>query len=177
MVLPIIVAAFSPYLVFRDATYIIAGFAGIICLSLFVLQPLLSTRLLTPNPIVARRLHRVVGIALLILVIIHVVGLYFTSPPDVIDALILRAPTLFSVFGVIALWGIFLTAFIAFARRYLPAAAWRIAHQLLSTLVVFATIIHAVQIDGAMEVITKWGISIIALTTTVISLVWLNRRQ
>lgn len=177
MVLPIIVAAFSPYLVFRDATYIIAGFAGIICLSLFVLQPLLSTRLLTPNPIVARRLHRVVGIALLILVIIHVVGLYFTSPPDVIDALVFRAPTLFSVFGVIALWGIFLTAFIAFARRYLPAAAWRIAHQLLSTLVVFATIIHAVQIDGAMEVITKWGISIIALTTTVISLVWLNRRQ
>ena len=176
MALPIVVAAFSPYLVFRDATYIIAGFAGIICLSLFVLQPLLSTRLLFANPILARRLHRIVGIVVLMLVVIHVVGLYFTSPPDVIDALLLRAPTLFSVFGVIALWGIFVTALIAFARRRLPSTVWRIAHQVLSTIVVLATVIHAVQIDGAMELITKWGISVIALATTDVSLVWLNRR-
>lgn len=177
MALPVIMAAFSPYLVFRDATYIIAGFAGIVCLSLFVLQPLLATRLLPLHPMQARRLHRIVGLAVLALTAIHVAGLYLTSPPDVIDALLLRAPTLFSVFGVFALWGTLVTAFIALGRRHLPARIWRNTHQALSALVVIATVIHALRIDGAMEPITKWGVSLTALAVTGLSLFWINRTR
>lgn len=176
MTLPVAMATRSPYLPFRSSIYVLAGFAGIICLSIFVLQPLLSTNHLPLHPIQTRRLHRIVGTSVLILAIMHVAGLYLTSPPDVIDALLLRAPTLFSVFGVVAMWGIILTVLIAKLRRTLPANIWRATHRTLSTLVIFATLIHALQIQGMMEPITKWIISIAVLLSIGFTLIWLKPR-
>lgn len=177
MALPVVLATFSPYLTYRSPVYIAAGFAGVICLSMLVLQPLLAARKLPLHPLWARHLHRMIGITLFALTVVHVLGLYVTSPPDVIDALLLRAPTLFSAFGVIALWGITLTALVAALRRRLPARVWRLAHQTLSALVVVATVIHALQIEGAMEPVTKWIVSLAALLTTGLSLNWLHKRD
>jgi hypothetical protein len=43
MIVPVCVAAFSPYLASRNMPYIVGGFAGIVGLSLLFLQPLLPT--------------------------------------------------------------------------------------------------------------------------------------
>ncbi len=42
VVLPIAVAATSPFLAWRDPVYIIAGFAGVVSMALLLLQPLLA---------------------------------------------------------------------------------------------------------------------------------------
>ena len=39
---PVLIAAASPYLAYRNLPYIVGGFAGIVCLALFVVQPLLA---------------------------------------------------------------------------------------------------------------------------------------
>ena len=39
---PVLIAAASPYLAYRNAAYITGGFAGIIALALLVIQPLLA---------------------------------------------------------------------------------------------------------------------------------------
>ena len=43
-------------------------------------------------------------------VIVHVAGLWLTSPPDVIDVLLFRSPTPFSAWGAIAMWAVFAAA-------------------------------------------------------------------
>jgi predicted ferric reductase len=158
MVVPIALATTSPYLTYRGPLYIAAGFAGIVAMSLFVLQPLLAcpVRALIA-PATARRWHRIIGASILILILAHVVGLYFVSPPDTIDASLLRAPTWFSLFGVVALWGAVLTALLAMTRLKLPMRprSWKRLHQSIASIVVIATALHAIQIEGAMEVMSK----------------------
>lgn len=102
------VAAFSPLLAWRSPIYIAAGFAGILALVILLLQPLLAGGLLAGiQGQAARRGHRLLGVALLLAVLAHVGGLWITSPPDVVDALLFRSPTVFSVWGVIAMWAVF----------------------------------------------------------------------
>ena len=158
MVVPIALATTSPYLAYRVPLYIAAGFAGIVAMSLFVLQPLLEcpVRALIA-PATARRWHRIIGASILILILAHAVGLYFVSPPDTIDASLLRAPTWFSLFGVVALWGAVLTALLAMTRLKLPMRprSWERLHQSIASIIVIATALHAIQIEGAMEVMSK----------------------
>jgi hypothetical protein len=170
MIIPVIFATTSPYLAYRGPIYILAGFAGIIAMSLLLLQPLLS---LPPRRIIAvpaaRRWHRIVGTSIIVLVLVHVGGLYVVSPPDTLDALMLRAPTLFSLFGVAAFWGCVLTASLAITRRKLPLRPthWKRLHQTIASAVAIATVIHAVQIEGAMEPITKAGLGGAIILATV----------
>ncbi|MEK9967378.1 MAG: hypothetical protein VW582_13580 [Rhodospirillaceae bacterium] len=97
MAVPVAAAAFSPQLAWRDPVYIAAGFAGVIAMSLLLLQPVLAGGyLLGLSTAVRRRFHRVVGVILVTAVVVHVAGLWITSPPDVLDALLFRAPTFFS---------------------------------------------------------------------------------
>nr|WP_275296975.1 ferric reductase-like transmembrane domain-containing protein [Jannaschia sp. Os4] len=103
-----------------------------------------------------RRLHAWTGMALLALVALHVGGLWVTSPPDVIDALLLRSPTPFSVWGVLALAAVLVAALVAAGRRRLPPRAWRAAHRLLVTVAAGGTVAHALLIQGTMGVATKW---------------------
>lgn len=181
LALPVVLALFSPYLPYRSPIYLVAGFAGILTLPLLVVQPLLPIQPATQTPgsraFRRRKWHRLLGPVLLVLTLVHVTGLYFTSPPDVVDALLLRAPTLFSVFGVIALWALVIVAILAALRRKLPARLWKALHLSGTAVITVSVVIHAVQIEGAMEPISKALISAACLCTLTASIVWSLRRN
>lgn len=169
---PVLIATGSPYLAYRNLPYIVGGFAGIACLSLFVVQPLLAAGYLPGLTLAtARRWHRRLGAGIIACVVLHVAGLYLTSPPDVLDALLLASPTAFSVYGVIAMWGVAATAvLVALRRRAWLRASWSILHNALALVVVAATVVHALQIEGAMEIVSKWAICLAALAATGVTL-------
>lgn len=156
--LPLAIAATSPLLKWRDPVYIVAGFAGIVGMALILLQPLLAGGDLPGLPQRrSRSLHRWIGAALALAIIIHVAGLWITSPPDVIDALLFVSPTSFSVWGVIAMWAIFATALLAVlrSRRALGPRIWRLGHSALAVVIVIGTVLHALLIEGTMGQISK----------------------
>ncbi|MBW8637450.1 ferric reductase-like transmembrane domain-containing protein [Hoeflea sp. WL0058] len=169
MIGPVLVATTSPYLAYRNTAYIIGGFAGIISLSLLLIQPLLAAGYLPgARAITGRKWHRWVGTAIVVCVGLHVGGLYVTSPPDTQDALLLVSPTAFSVYGVLAMWGIVLTVALVILRHRmgLRYATWRLVHNGLAAIVVAATVTHALQIEGAMETVSKWGLCIAVVAAT-----------
>lgn len=165
LALPVVAAGFSPYLAWREPIYILAGFAGIIGLAVMVVQPLLASGILPGlSPGAARRAHRWLGLGLVTAVTVHVAGLWVTSPPDVVDALLFVSPTPFSAWGVIAMWAIFAAAALVLLRRRLRLrwAQWRVGHVGLVTIAVAGTVAHALLIEGTMEVITKTALCIFA---------------
>nr|WP_246227874.1 ferric reductase-like transmembrane domain-containing protein [Roseobacter ponti] len=161
-------AAASPLLAWRDPVYIIAGFAGIVAMSLLLVQPLLARgRLPGLNIRQSRTLHRMTGAALVAGVVIHVVGLWVTSPPDVVDALLFRSPTPFSAWGVIAMWAVFAAAVLAVFRRRLRPRLWRLAHSGIAVVIVTGTVIHALQIEGTMETASKVALCALVIAATI----------
>ena len=158
LAVPIAAAAASPLLQWRDPIYITAGFAGVVALGLLLVQPLLIGGYLPGLAALRRRrVHGWVGSALVVAVLIHVGGLWITSPPDVIDALLFISPTPFSAWGVIAMWAIFAAALLAaFRRRFnLRPRTWRIGHTSFAMVVAIGSVIHAVLIEGTMETVSK----------------------
>ncbi|MGL4975523.1 MAG: ferric reductase-like transmembrane domain-containing protein, partial [Bosea sp. (in: a-proteobacteria)] len=142
----------------RDVFWIIGGLAGSSALALLLMQPLLAAGYLPlPSPLTSRRWHRWVGSLIVAAVAVHIGSLYVSSPEDTMDALLLVAPTSFSVYGVIGLVSVALTAIlVAFRTRSgLRYGAWRILHNALGLVVVGATIAHALLIDGAMGTVSK----------------------
>lgn len=163
---PIAAAADSPLLAWRSPVYIAAGFAGIIAMALLLVQPLLIGGYLPGLPAPrGRRTHRVIGAVLVTAVAIHVAALWITSPPDVIDALLFASPTAFSDWGVIAMWAVIATAFLAALRRRLRLRprTWRLGHTLLAAVIVLCSVVHALLIEGTMETLSK-----VALCTLVV---------
>lgn len=150
---PLAAAAVSPLLAWRDPVYILGGFAGIVGLALLMVQPMLAAGYL-PG-VNGRYWHRWVGISLVAAVLIHVGALWVTSPPDVIDALLFVSPTPFAVWGVIAMWAVFLSALLAILRKRLPLRIWRRGHTALAVVIVGTSLLHAVMIEGTMEIISK----------------------
>lgn len=161
---PVILAATSPLLEWREPVDILAGFAGIVAFALMVMQPLLAAGLL---PGVAlgqgRRVHRLLGSAIVLGVILHVGALWITSPPDVIDALLLVSPTPFSDYGVMAMWALIGAAVLAVFRRRLKLSLWRLGHTALVTIAVLGTVLHTLYVDGTMEVISKIVLCVVLL--------------
>lgn len=168
IVVPIAAAAVSPLLAWREPIYIAAGFAGIIAMALLFVQPLLVggylPGLVGPR---ARRIHRGVGVVLVTAVAIHVVALWITSPPDVVDALLFRSPTAFSAWGVVAMWAVFMAAFLASLRRGVRPRAWRLAHISLAAVTVVGSVVHAVLVEGTMETVSKVVLCALAFAATV----------
>lgn len=165
---PLIAAAASPLLEWRGPVYILAGFAGIVALALVLAQPLLIGGYLPGLAAIrGRAAHRWIGGALVVAVLIHVGGLWITSPPDMIDALLLASPTPFSPFGVVAMWAIFAVAVLAAFRRRLRPRTWRIAHMLLAVAIVAGGLVHALLIEGAMETVSKAVLCALVLAATV----------
>ena len=163
---PIVVAANSQLLAYRDPIYIAAGFAGLLALVLLFVQPLLAAGYLPGLPANrGRRLHRWVGAALAVAVVIHVAGLWITSPPDVIDALLFASPTPFSAWGVIAMWAVFGAALLAALRKRFRARlrVWRRAHTGLAIVTVIGSVVHALLIEGTMGMTSKIALCILAL--------------
>ena len=106
---------------------------------------------------------------LLAAVVLHVAGLWITSPPDVIDALTFTSPTPFSVWGVIAMWAVFAAAAMAASRKRLPLRplTWRRLHATLGLIIAAGTVTHALLIEGTMEPITKYGLSALVLLAAI----------
>jgi predicted ferric reductase len=168
VVVPIAAAAASPLLQWRDPLYIAAGFAGVVALALLFMQPLLMGGYLPGLPAPrGRRAHRWIGALLVAAVVIHVGGLWITSPPDVIDALLFTSPTPFSAWGVIAMWAIFAVALLALLRGRLRPRTWRIAHTVLAVVIVVGTAVHAILIEGTMETMSKAALCALVLAATV----------
>ncbi len=168
--IPIAVAATSPLLAWRDPIYIAAGLAGVVAMALILFQPLLAGGYLPGLPARrGRRVHRWVGGALVASVAIHVAGLWLTSPPDVIDALLFVSPTPFSVWGVTAMWALFATALLATFRRRLSLRpkSWRLAHTALAAVIVPGSVVHAMLIEGTMGTASKAALCALAVAATV----------
>ena len=165
---PIAAAAASPLLEWRGPVYILAGFAGIIALGLMLVQPLLIAGYLPGlSAYRGRRAHHWIGGALVVMVVLHVGGLWITSPPDMIDALLFTSPTPFSPFGVIAMWAIFAVALLAALRRRLGLRRWRIAHMLLAAVIVVGSVVHSLLVEGAMETVSKAALCALVLAAAI----------
>jgi predicted ferric reductase len=172
ILVPIALAATSDLLVWRGPVYIVAGFAGIIALGLVLVQPLLIGGYLPGlSGYRGRRAHRWIGGMLVVAVVIHVAGLWITSPPDMIDALLFTSPTPFSPFGVIAMWAIFAVAVLAAIRRRLGLRTWRITHMSLAVVIVGGSVVHSMLVEGTMETMSKAALCalVIAAATKVMA--------
>jgi predicted ferric reductase len=135
-----------------------------------LVQPLLVGGYLPGLPALrGRRAHRWIGGALVVAVLIHVGGLWITSPPDVIDALLFTSPTPFSAWGVIAMWATVAVALLAALRQRLrlPPRTWRIAHMSLAVAIVVGTVVHSILVEGAMETVSKAALCALVLAATI----------
>lgn len=176
---PIALATTSPWLAYRNWVYIAASFAGVVALGLLLVQPLLIGAWLPGIPAMrGRRLHRWVGGSLVAAVVVHVGGLWITSPPDVIDALLFSSPTPFSAWGVVAMWAIFAVALLAVLRRRLRLGprTWRFVHAILAVVIVAGTVVHSLLVEGTMEMISKAALCGLVVTACVLLLARLPYR-
>ena len=172
---PIVLAATSPQLAWRGPVYILAGFSGIVALGLMLVQPLLIAGYLPGlSAFRGRRVHHWIGGALVAAIVIHVAGLWITSPPDMIDALLYVSPTPFSPWGVTAMWAIFAVALLAIFRRRLRLRTWRIAHMLLAIVIVAGSVVHGILIEGTMETVSKVALCVLVLAaaTKILADLW-----
>ena len=166
---PVAVAATSPLMAWRDSVYIAACLAGVLALSLVLIQPLLAGGYLPGLPARSgRQVHRWVGLALVGMVIAHVAGLWLTSAPDVIDALLFDSPTPFSVWGVSAMWGVFAAALLAALRAPLRLGPrlWRIGHTMLVVVIAVGSVIHALLVEGTMGTLSKVALCVLVIAAT-----------
>lgn len=167
---PVALAATSEQLAWRGPVYILAGLAGIIALGLVLVQPLLVGGYLPGlSAYRGRRAHHWVGGALVLAIVIHVAGLWITSPPDMIDALTYTSPTPFSPFGVTAMWAIFAVALLALLRRRLGLRlrTWRLVHIPLALVIVAGSVAHCLLIEGTMETLSKATLCALVLAAAV----------
>lgn len=177
---PLALAAASPLLQWRGAVYIVAGFAGIVVLFLMLVQPLLIAGDLPGlSAYRGRRIHHWIGAALVAALAVHVGGLWITSPPDMVDALLLRSPTPFSAWGVAAMWAILAVALLALFRRRLGPRAWRIAHLSLAAVIVVGGVVHAMLVEGTMETVSKLALCalVVAAAVKAVAGLWMRRKR
>ena len=166
---PIALAATSPQLAWRGPVYILAGFSGIVALGLVLVQPLLIAGYLPGlSAFRGRRVHHWIGGALVAAIVIHVAGLWITSPPDMIDALLYVSPTPFSPWGVTAMWAIFAVALLAIFPSEIETANVRhVTHMLLAIVIVVGSVVHAVLIEGTMETLSKVALCVLVLAAAI----------
>ncbi len=140
-------------------------------MSLLLLQPLLVGVLLPGlSDQLSRRLHLWVGGGLVAAVVIHVAGLWATSPPDVVDALLFASPTPFSAWGVMAMWAVFAAALVIIFRRRLRPRLWRLVHTILALITVVGSVVHAMLIEGTMETVSKTALCLLVLIVTILAI-------
>jgi predicted ferric reductase len=178
LVVPIAAATTSDLLQWRGPVYIAAGFAGIIGLGLMLVQPLLAGGYLPGlTAYRGRRVHHWVGGAVVVAIVFHVGGLWFTSPPDMIDALLFRSPTPFSPFGVIAMWAIFAVSGLAVFRRRMGLRRWRVVHLSLALVIVVGSVVHGLLVEGTMETMSKAALCALLVAATAKVIVDLRVRK
>ena len=173
VIIPIAASAMSPLLAWRGPAYIAAGFAGVVAMTLLLVQPLLVGGYLPGlSGRRGRRVHGLVGSLLVLAVVVHVAGLWITSAPDVVDALLFLSPTPFSAYGVIAMGTVFAAALLALFKRKLgkwgvKPQQWRLFHTGFVAVTVIGSVVHALLIEGTMETISKAALCILVVAATV----------
>lgn len=170
LAVPLAVAAASPLNAWREPVYVAASLAGVLALGLLLVQPLLAGGLLPGlRGTRGRRVHALVGVGLVAALVVHVGGLWLTSPPDVVDALLFVSPAPFSPWGVGALWAAVAAALVMALRRRLALSPrlWRPAHTALAAVVVAGSIVHALLVEGTMGPVTKAVLCALALAAFV----------
>ncbi|WP_299297030.1 ferric reductase [uncultured Tateyamaria sp.] len=172
VLVPVLDAANSPQLAWRQPVYIAAGFAGIVGMALLLVQPLLVSGVVQGQ--LGRRVHRVLGGVICIAVLVHIGALWVTSPPDVVDALLLRSPTPFSVWGVIGTLAVLAAAALVVIRRVfrLSWRVWAGLHTSVVAVAVVASVVHALLIEGTMGLVSKWALCGAAL----VAMLWVCGR-
>lgn len=155
-------AAASPLQRGREAVWIFGGLTGTAALALLSVQPLLVSGVATRA---GRRRHRWLGAAILALALAHVAGLWLYSPEDITDALLLRAPTPFSAWGVAGLAGLLAAGIVSTLRRPIPPHVWRPLHLGLAVTGALCAVIHAWLIFGAMEPVSKALLCLVILAS------------
>ena len=176
---PIALSLTSSLLEWRGPVYIAAGLAGMIALGLTLIQPMLIAGYLPGlSAYRGRRVHHWVGGALVLAVLLHVGGLWITSPPDMIDALTYASPTPFSPWGVTAMWAIFAVALLAAFRRRLGLRTWRIVHMALAVVIVGGSVVHAMLVEGTMETLSKAALCalVVAAAIKVMTDLWATKK-
>ena len=177
---PMAFAATSDLIAYRGPVYILACFTGMVALGLTLVQPLMIAGYLPgPSAYRARRIHHWTGGALAIALVIHVAGLWITSPPDMIDALLYTSPTPFSPFGVTAMWAIFAVALLATIRLRLGLRRWRIVHMSLAAVIVLGSVIHVMLVEGTMETVSKAALCVLVVVAAakVMTDLWRRTKQ
>lgn len=175
---PLADAASSELLQYRDVIYATSGFAGLLALALLLFQPLLAGGWLPGLPGArGRRAHRWIGGALVGLVVIHVAGLWITSPPDMVDALLFRSPTPFSPFGVVAMWALCAVVVLAAVRLRLRLRTWRIAHMCLAVVIIVGSVAHVVLVEGTIEPASKAALCVLIVLAAATVMADLRRRM
>lgn len=124
-----------------------------------------------------REAHRIVAIGLIAAIVLHVAGLWITSPPDVLDALWLASPTPFSIWGVAAMWAMFASGGLALMRKRLRLRVWRLAHKSLAMVIVVGSVVHAALVDGTMESLTKFALCALVLVASSAVIFGIPRRS
>ena len=171
VIAPLYFALTSPLLAWRDPVYILAGVAGVIALVLLLFQPLFVIGVLPGlSGLRGRRLHRWFGASLVLTVVVHVVALWITSPPDVIDVLTFTSPTPFSVWGVVAMWAVFAAGMLAAFRHQIHMRTWRLCHSAFVLAAVLGGVAHAMLIEGTMENLSKAVLCMLALVATMLAI-------
>ena len=177
---PIGVAIQSPLLAYRQPIYIAAGLAGVVGMALLMAQPVLAIGLLPGlRGARGRHLHRWIGATLVLVIAIHVVGLWLTSPPDMIDALLFASPTPFSPWGVIAMWAMVAAGLLAGLRHRLALRPriWRRWHSLFATITVLGSAVHAMLVVGTMGTLSKTVLCVLVVAATAKALTGLKTRR
>ena len=177
---PIALSLTSPLLEWRGPVYITAGLAGMIALGLLLVQPALIAGYLPDlSAYRARRIHHWTGGAVVVALLVHIGGLWITSPPDMIDALTFTSPTPFSPFGVTAMWAIFAVALLAAFRRRMGLRMWRIVHTSLAVVIVGGSVVHVVLVEGTMETTSKAALCALVVAAAIKAIVdvWMRIRR
>ncbi|MEA2479792.1 MAG: hypothetical protein QOJ07_1714 [Thermoleophilaceae bacterium] len=165
----------GPLVVFSDGL----GFAG---LSSLVLQILVSgrwsatTRAFGLRPVLS--LHRKAGVAVLVLVVVHVVILLIDDPRRLVLLDPWTAPPRARA-GMVALFGLLALAGTSIWRRRLGLSyeRWRAVHLGCTALVVAAAFAHVVWVDAYTSVpIVRWTVLAIVLAAAV-GLFWTRVAQ
>lgn len=173
VVVPPLVTLTSPLQEGRDLTWVLGAIFGVVALALLAIQVLLPTpwldELLGGHEL---RWHRALGLSVAGVVVAHVLGLFFYSPDDVRDALLLDAPT-YSRLGVLSAWTLGLTIVLALARRRLGLtySDWQILHSALAVAVVGTAVAHTVMIRGTLDgpaELLVCGAALVAVTAAVL---------
>lgn len=177
---PIVVALASPLQDSREFIYVVGGIAGVVALSLLLVQPLLAMGYLSGvNAARQRRWHANSGTLLVAAIALHIGALYITSPDDIADALLLRSATSFSIYGVIGLTGVALLATLVLARHRIGISynRWKTLHVVIAIIVVIASVVHTLWIQGAMGLVSKWVLCATVLIATGFAVYRLNKPQ